>query len=107
MEWKITQLWTKPVEGSLTNVVVTAAWTCIGTQDGFSASTYGTADFVAPDPAQFVPYPDITQDEVLGWVWASGVDKQANEDIIAAQLNNLINPPVVTLPLPWINSPSA
>lgn len=30
--WVIEQLWVKPSEGSLTDVVVTAAWRCNGEQ---------------------------------------------------------------------------
>jgi len=32
MNWKIEQIWVKPVDGDLTNVVVTAAWRCNGEQ---------------------------------------------------------------------------
>jgi len=58
--WVIEQLWVKPSEGSLTDVVVTAAWRCNGEQVSggktYSGTCYGTASFVAPDPSQFIPY---------------------------------------------------
>jgi len=103
--WIIEQLWVKPTEGSLTDVVVTAAWRCNGTQTSggkeYYGTCYGTASFTAPDPSQFVPYPNLTQDEVLGWVWASGVDKAAIEANVQQQINQAINPPIITPPLPW------
>ena len=98
--WTISALDCKPTEGNLTDIVITAHWSCTGTQDGFTTSVYSTCSFSQPgDP--FTPYADLTQDQVLGWCWASGVDKDATEAAVQTQLDNLINPPVVTLPLPW------
>lgn len=98
--WTISALDVKPQEGNLTDVVITAHWSCTGTQDDKTASVYATCSFSQPgDP--FTPYADLTQDQVLGWCWASGVDKDATEAAVQTQLDNLINPPVVNLPLPW------
>jgi hypothetical protein len=61
---------------------------------------YSTASFGQPgDP--FTPYADLTQDQVLGWVWANGVDKDATEAAVAGQIEAQINPPVIQPPLPW------
>jgi hypothetical protein len=103
--WVIEQLWVKPSEGSLTDVVVTAAWRCNGEQVSggktYSGTCYGTASFVAPDPSQFIPYSNLTQAEVLGWVWASGIDKANTETSVNEQIQNQINPPIIVPPLPW------
>jgi hypothetical protein len=98
--WKIESMSVKPQEGSYTDVVVTAAWRCIDSSGEFTASNYGSVGFVGPGDS-FVPYQDLTEDEVLGWVWANGVDKDAVEANVTQELNALVNPPVVTLPLPW------
>jgi hypothetical protein len=50
---------------------------------------------------EFTPYEDLTQEEVLTWIWANGVDKDATEEAVEQQIENQINPPVVTPPLPW------
>jgi hypothetical protein len=106
--WIIEQLWVKPSEGSLTDVVVTAAWRCNGEQTSgsntYTGTCYGTASFEAPDPSQFVPYPNLTQAEVLQWVWDSGIDKSATEASVNQQINNQINPPVIVPPLPWASN---
>jgi hypothetical protein len=52
--------------------------------------------------APYTPYADLTQDQVLGWVWSSGVDKDATEAAVQQQIDNAINPPVVTPQLPWL-----
>ena len=38
----------------------------------------------------------------MSWCYANGVDKSAIEANVTAQIQNQINPPVVSLPLPWI-----
>jgi hypothetical protein len=98
--WIIEQLWVKPTDASLTDVVVTAAWRCNGTDGTYSGTVYGTCSF-APPTGAFTPYPDLTQDQVLGWCFANGVDQTAIEANVASQIQNQINPPIVVLPLPW------
>jgi len=108
ISWIIERLLVKPTEGSLTDVVITADWRCNGTQDSYSGTTeqtytgtcYGSCSFAPPTDA-FTPYPDLTQDQVLGWCFENGVDKTAIEANVSLQIQNQINPPVVVLPLPW------
>lgn len=100
MEWKIEWMQCKPAEGLLTDVVITAGWRCTATDQGRSVSAYGSVSFSAPgDP--FTPYADLTETQVLGWVWDNGVDKAEVEANLGRQLADLINPPVVQYPLPW------
>ena len=107
--WTIEQNWVKPVEGSETDVVVTSTYRCkasetVGTGD--SAKTYiGTVDGACsfqPTSGSFTAYPDLTEAQILGWVFASGVDQAAVEANVTQQINDQIDPPVVTLPLPWV-----
>jgi len=100
ISWIIERLLVKPTEGSLTDVVITADWRCNGTQDQYSGTCYGSCSF-APPSDNFTPYPDLTQSQVLGWCYSNGVDQAAIEANVTQQINDQINPPVVTLPLPW------
>jgi hypothetical protein len=100
LSWIIERLLVKPTEGSLTDVVITADWRCNGTQDQYNGTCYGSASF-APPTGSFTPYPDLTQDQVLGWCFANGVDQTAIEANVTAQIENQINPPVIAPPLPW------
>lgn len=99
--WNISQLDCIPQDGSMTDVVITAHWQCTGVQDQYTGSVYSTASFSQPDDGNFTPYADLTQDQVLGWIWASGVDKDSAEAAVQQQIDNQINPPIVTPPLPW------
>ena len=99
--WLIERLLVKPTEGPNTDVVITADWRCNGSQDNYSGTCYGSCSFQPPS-GSFTPYPDLTQEQVLGWCYANGVDKTAIEANVTAQIENQINPPVVSLPLPWV-----
>ena len=109
ISWIIERLLVKPTEGSYTDVVITADWRCNGvettgsgdTEKTYSGTCYGSCSFAAPT-GSFTPYPDLTQDQVLGWCYENGVDQAAIETNVTAQINDQINPPVVSLPLPWV-----
>jgi hypothetical protein len=68
--------------------------------DTFSASAYGTASFT-PDASasDFVPYADLTESVVLGWVWDS-MDKDAVEASLTANIAEQKNP-VTEDGVPW------
>jgi len=99
--WIIERLLVRPTEGTLTDVVITADWRCNGSQDQYSGTCYGSASFQPPS-GEFTPYEDLTQEQVLGWCFANGVDQAAIEANVTAQINDQINPPVIAPPLPWV-----
>ena len=114
INWIIEQLLVRKKEGQYDDVVITADWRCNGTETTgsgdtektYSGTCYGSCSFAAPT-GSFTPYPDLTQEQVLGWCYANGVDQAAIEANVTAQINNQINPPVVSLPLPWAAEPSS
>ncbi len=101
LSWIIERLLVKPIEGTLTDVVITADWRCNGSQDQYSGTCYGSASFAPPTEA-FTPYEDLTPEQVLGWCFANGVDKTAIEANVSQQIQNQINPPIIAPPLPWL-----
>jgi hypothetical protein len=101
ISWIIERLLVKPTEGTYSDVVITADWRCNGTQDQYSGTCYGSASF-APPSGSFTPYEDLTEQQVLDWCFANGVDQKAIEANVTQQINNQINPPVIAPPLPWV-----
>jgi len=101
LSWIIERLLVKPTEGTLTDVVITADWRCNGSQESFSGTCYGSCSFQPPS-GEFTPYPNLTQEQVLGWCYANGVDQSAIEANVTAQINDQINPPIIAPPLPWL-----
>jgi hypothetical protein len=110
--WVIEWMQTTPTTATPPETVITAGWRCNGVQvEGsgdtaktYNATTYSTCSFPAPE-GTFTPYAQLTQAQVLGWIWANGVDQTATEAAVAQQIANQVNPPVVTPALPWATQP--
>jgi len=105
--WAITSL-KKTTDGDLSNVVVQSTWTCTGTdEDGDSGTFNGATPFPlsSVDPATFIPYEDLTEADVLGWIQAVVVGPY--KEHVDAQINKQIalqKDPVVDVPegdFPW------
>jgi len=105
MDWSISSLDCRVQEDGLSDVVYQCHWRVSKTEvDGdktYSASVYATCSVPGPNPASFTPYDQLTQAEVLGWIWANGVNKDATEAAVQQQIELQKNPVVVSPPLPW------
>ena len=103
--WTVTAMDCYPQAEGETDVVFTVHWTCSGTQTEnattYNGSVYSTCGVTYVAGTPYTPYNQLTQNQVLGWIWANGVDQAATEAAVQQQINNQINPPVVTPPLPW------
>ena len=92
--WKITQCDRLTSDGYIT----TAHWTATAVDGEYTASIYATCSFGEGTPT--IPYDQVTEQEVLNWCWAGGVDKSATEAALAANIA-LQKAPVVESGLPW------
>jgi hypothetical protein len=81
-----------------TGFVTVAHWQCNATDGNYSASTYSTCSW--SDGTATIPYASLTKETVLGWIWANGVDKDAVEASLAAQIELKKNP-VTAVGVPW------
>lgn len=102
--WNVTALYTETIAGEQ-NYVVIANYEVVGVDGTYSASLSNIARFSTASVSPFIPYEDLTNDIVIGWIQAElGVDGVANlEACIQGQIDSQINPPVVpqNTPLPW------
>ena len=101
--WVIEQMTCYPTYESQTDVVFNVAWRVNATDGTYYATAYGTQGITYVAGSTYTPYADLTQDQVLGWAQtAMGPEQVANiEANVAKQIDNLINPPAVSPPLPW------
>lgn len=102
--WAVSYMDTKPSDDGLTNVVISCQWTCnaiTGGENPTEASSYGYAHFSSPNPQDFTAYDNLTQEQVLGWVWTSGVSKEGVEAGLDSNIEQKLNPPSIILPNPW------
>lgn len=107
LTWSIEQLTAYPQYDGQVNVVTKAKWKCVG-QEIANGKT-----FVSEDGAEnilslgnlpdFTPYSQLTEQQVLSWVWSDGVDKNKVEAAVQQSLNRQINPEFINPPLPWSN----
>lgn len=90
------------VDENLDKVVTTVHWRYNGTdEDGISAGTYGAQPVGEPNPDAFTPYPDLSEEQVIGWM-ESVMDIEEIQKNIAEQINLIKNPVQVTLPPPFL-----
>ena len=94
--WSIVQMDRNTVDG----FVVTVHYNVSATDGINSASTYGTVSY-SPTSENIVPYENLTQETVIGWVQES-LGKDRVEASLQAQLDALAAP-VQQSGLPWSN----
>lgn len=87
------------------DVVFCVAWECVGKEN---LGTIVVSNNIAFIPANFagqpfIPYDQLTQNQVLDWVF-SVIDKSGVEAKIAEQIQEQKTPKTQVLPLPWMNS---
>jgi len=92
--WTISQLDRKTADGFVT----TAHWQATAVDGEHTASIYSTCSWA--DGTVNIPYDQLTQETVLGWVWANGVDKTATEATLTAYIEAKKNP-VMASGTPW------
>ena len=108
-EWTVTGLRTK-TEGENLNAVIQTHWKCVGTDEhGHTATFIGATPFTSSGvaPEEFVPFEELTEDIVLGWIQThvnnDPMYKAHIEERIQKQLNYYhVDEPV----LPWNSEPS-
>ena len=98
--WRIANLEHNVADGG----VIVAHWRVTAEEtvgeETYTASSYGTCGFT-PDASSpdFVPYDQLTEADVLAWVWSS-MDKDATEAALTAKIEEQKAPTTVS-GLPW------
>lgn len=100
--WAVTSMQAKKQEAGYTDVVFLVEWLASDT-DGVNEARSGGKTTVPISEGNFTPYDQLTEAQVLGWVWnVMGPDaKAALEANLAEQIAYMQDPPVVSPPLPW------
>lgn len=113
--WLVTQLDSIPTLDGMKEIIKVVHWraqkahteTIYDSQtdssslrDIFIADTYGALVIDAPHEASFTPYAEVTQAMVEEWL-TEGLDTEAIEANLDAQIENFLNPPIVAYTLPW------
>ena len=99
-EWKIEHMSSQKQLDQLTDVVVEVGWSLTVTDGTYSNVIPGLTRINYVGSSEFTPYDQLTQEEVLAWVW-SVVSQSEIETEGDRLINEQVNPPIVNLPLPW------
>jgi len=97
----IKQMYTVP---NPTGYVVNVVFKVEGTDGTHTAEIYGNIQFTPEQNEQgFIPYSQLTQAEVLGWINEATNNQENYYANIDGQINSMVNPPVSpsSQPLPW------
>ncbi len=101
--WTIENMTSQKELDNYTDVVIEVGWTCSGTDGTYYASIPGLTRIVFTGGSDYTPYSDLTEEQVLGWIYSSGVDESSTQQEINRQIELQVNPPTIVLPLPWSN----
>jgi hypothetical protein len=101
-KWIISQLDAAPSLDTLTDVVKVVHYRYEGKDGEYTAEVYGAMACATPSETDFTAYEDLTYEQVCEWLVA-GLNVEAMDLNLATQIENLKNPPIVNLPLPFSN----
>ena len=94
--WDIAQLERHLPDGNTCpdGAIYTIHWTAVLEENGESASAYGSIGLGAPDPDTFIPFNQLTKEEVTNWLFeALGPDQIVSvEEGLYQQIQQKINP---------------
>lgn len=100
--WKIKEIKTADI-GGVTDAVIQTYWEKTGTDENGNQGTFsGATPFLESsiNPENFIPYRELTEDIVLGWVQAVVVD--GYEQHVNDQIQKQIDIKDIKTPgLPW------
>lgn len=97
ISWKIENMERRTSDGFVTAV----HWRVTAEDAGFTTTACGSCGFEGDQPE--VAYDSLTEEAVLAWVWANGVDKDAYEASLAAQIE-VQKVPVKLNGIPWVQA---
>jgi myo-inositol-hexaphosphate 3-phosphohydrolase len=80
--------------------VVTVHYNVSAVDGDYTASTYGTVGYTEQPDEQYIPYAELTEAEVVGWVQES-LGKDTVEESLAANIEAQKNP-VQESGMPWV-----
>ena len=106
-DWNINSMECYPEKDGYSDVVFNVRWTLSGKiiQDGnsYGSSCYGSVELQLNPDNPYTPYQELTKEQVTGWIIAALGEEQVDTyyNSLANQIENIINPPSVSLSPPW------
>ena len=115
-DWNCKTVDAYPQDGDYSDLVYNVHWRTTGVSDqldpsglAYSVTIIGTQSLDVSDVTDFIPFEDLTNEEVVAWTQAAMGEEQvvSIEASIESQINSLITPTSITLtigePVPPVN----
>lgn len=104
--WTINPLECYPTSSEGPDYVFIAHWQLHAQTGSYSAQSIGTQTVAGSPSGSFISFENLTLEIVQGWVEEAMGEERVNQikASLAQTIENQINPPIVTLPSPWLNS---
>jgi hypothetical protein len=101
--WSIAKMDCLSEAAGVHNVVSAIQWRLTGTDGINSCEIIGGINAPINFDEPLVPYSDLTEELVIGWVKDTmGAEQVASyESAIDKHIADIVNPPIVSNPLPW------
>ena len=105
-KWIINELYCVPKDGNLENFVVLCKWKreskeLINDKE-YIANIFGETEFSEKETTNFIPYNELTYEIICEWL-ENSIDVEYLNTELDKQIENLVNPPIISLPLPFEN----
>ena len=103
----ITGMEAYPIKDSVPLYVFRVYWNYEGKDSVYSTAMQGSTDVPTSDPQSAIPYADLTEEQVMGWVQQYTPSWQFEEYTykITEWITAQYTPEVVNPPLPWSVTP--
>ena len=103
--WKVNALECYPRLNDKASVVFTVHWESNASETvddkTYTARIYSTQSVQYKEEEPYTEFDQLTEEQVLGWIWTQGVDKESTEAALLSQIEGQKNPQTVSPPLPW------
>ena len=107
--WKVNKMECYPEYNGSSLYVFNVSWKCLSYYNGVDGGPFygevdGSTSIPTPDgSSSFTPYDQLSENQVLDWVFANmpNGEKESFETLAKEKVLNQINPPIVIPPNPW------
>lgn len=102
--WNFNPLESYPTASGETDVVFMVHWQLYGVTGSYRSSVIGTQNVTYETGSVFVPFEQLTYNDVYNWMTASmGIDTMNQfKATVAQQIEDQINPSVLVQQAPWL-----
>jgi hypothetical protein len=101
--WTFPQFDVAPSEDGLQQVIKTIHWRLDAIDNGVTAGAYGSVALTSPDPDDYTPYDEITEEWAIA-ATSSLIELDSVQAALAGEINKKKNPPIMPMQPPFASS---